>query len=65
MAINITEENWRAIQSATRLPSDLCSLMQLMRDNRASEHNVRLSLEQIREHAQFVADFCTAAIKRI
>jgi hypothetical protein len=61
MAVTITEQNWLALQAATRLAADLTSLMDLMRDNRASEPNVKASLKMIRERADFVSHFCEAA----
>jgi hypothetical protein len=64
MAMTITEQNWRAIRAATLLATDLLGLMELMRDNRASEPNVRATLKAIQEKAEFVADFCRAAEQR-
>ena len=61
MAITITEQNWLALQAATRLAADLTSLMELMRDNRASAPNVRATLKAIGQKAEFVRDFCAAA----
>lgn len=65
MAITMSEQNWLALQAASTLPADLVGLMSIMRDNRASGQNIQVSLEQIRQKAQFVADFCAAAIDRL
>lgn len=65
MAITITEQNWLALQAANRQAADLTSLMELMRDNRASAANVRATLKAIGEKAEFVRQFCAAAEARI
>jgi hypothetical protein len=64
MAMTITEQNWIALQAATRLAADLTSLMELMRDNRASAPNIVATLRAIREKADFVSGFCKAAEDR-
>ena len=40
MAITITEQNWLALQAATRMAAELTTLMEQIRDNRTTEQNV-------------------------
>lgn len=64
MAITITEQNWLALQAATRMAADLTTLMEQIRDNRTTEQNVKASLKSIGEKAEFVRQFCAAAEAR-